>query len=313
MNFYECDNVEELFCNTGGDRLDVYISGKLFLSRSRVINLITDGFVLVNGETKKKNYILRSSDVIEVAIPTPVEYDVLPEDIDVPVVYEDSDLLVVNKPQGMVVHPAPGHYSGTLVNALMYKIKDLSEINGVMRPGIVHRIDKNTSGLLMVAKNDFAHISLSEQIKEHSFDRYYEAIVHGTPKEEKGVIRYSIGRSKSDRKMMVAYPENCNEQGVRKACTHYEVLESYKGFSHLRFKLETGRTHQIRVHTKAIGHPIVGDDVYSSAKLQDFGLCGQCLHAKALGFVHPKTKEKLYFESELPDYFVRVINKIKAL
>ncbi len=312
MTFSECDNVEYLFPETDGERLDVYVANNLFLSRSRVISLISDGFIKVFGEVKKKNYIIRSGDVVEVSIPAPVEYDVLPEDIEIDVVYEDSDLLVVNKPRGMVVHPAAGHYTGTLVNALMYRVKDLSAINGITRPGIVHRIDKNTSGLLLVAKNDNAHISLSEQIKEHSLDRFYEAIVHGTPKSDKGDVSYSIGRSKTDRKMMSAYPENCDEPGVRRALTHYELMQSYNGFSHLKLKLETGRTHQIRVHMKAIGHPVVGDDVYSSPKMENFGLDGQCLHARAIGFIHPTTKEHMYFESELPDYFVSVINKLKT-
>ena len=220
-------------------------------------------------------------------------------------------MLVVNKPQGMVVHPAPGHFSGTLVNALMYHVNDLSGINGVMRSGIVHRIDKNTSGLLLVAKNDQSHISLSEQIKAHSLDRFYEAIVHGTPKQHEGNIDFSIGRSKVDRKMMAAYPADSKELGVRNAFTHYEIINSYKSFSHLRLKLKTGRTHQIRVHMKAIGHPVVGDNVYSSQKLENFGLDGQCLHARALGFIHPRTKEKMYFESELPKYFTEVLKKIE--
>ncbi len=312
MTFFECDNAEYLIPEECGERLDVYVSNSLALSRSRVISLISDGYIKVCGETKKKNYLTKSGDVIEVSIPTPVEYDVKPEDIDIDIVYEDSDLLVVNKPRGMVVHPAAGHHTGTLVNALMYRIGDLSSINGVARPGIVHRIDKNTSGLLLVAKNDNAHISLSQQIKEHSLDRFYEAIVHGTPRTEKGDVSFSIGRSKTDRKMMAAYPETCSDPGVRNALTHYEVIQAYNGFSHLKLKLETGRTHQIRVHMKAIGHPVVGDDVYCSSKLESFGLEGQCLHARAIGFIHPTTKEHLYFESELPDYFVSVINKLKT-
>lgn len=312
MTFFECDNIESAIASDEGERLDVFVSVAFSIPRSRATSLISDGYVKVFGTDKKKNYRVKVGDLIEVAIPSPVEFDIKAEDIPLDIVYEDADLLVVNKPQGMVVHPAAGHYSGTLVNALMYHIKDLSEINGVNRPGIVHRIDKNTSGLLLVAKNDKAHLSLSEQIRAHSLDRFYEAVVHGTPKETEGTVSYSVGRSKNDRKMMAAYPENCAEPGVRSAMTHYSVLESYSGFSHLRLKLETGRTHQIRVHMKAIGHPVVGDDVYASAKLECFGLTGQCLHARAIGFIHPSTGEHLYFESELPDYFVGVLNKLKA-
>ena len=287
-------------------------SSKMSISRSRVTGLINDGFVTVSGALKKKNYCVRQGDTVEVIIPTPIEYDVAPENIPLDVVYEDDDLLVVNKPQGMVVHPAPGHYTGTLVNALMYRIENLSSINGVARPGILHRIDKNTSGLLLVAKNDVAHMSLSEQIKAHSLDRFYEAVIHGTPRDESGSVGFSVGRSKNDRKMMSAYPENCTEPGVRSAVTHYNVIETFKGFSHVRLKLETGRTHQIRVHMKAIGHPVVGDDVYSSPKMENFGLQGQCLHAKAIGFIHPSTKEHMYFESELPEHFTNLLNKLKA-
>lgn len=312
MNFTDYENTETLLADTDGERLDVFISSRLSISRSRVTNLIADGFVRVSGVSKKKNYNVQSGDIIEVVLPSPVEYDVQPENIPIDIVYEDNDLLVVNKPQGMVVHPAPGHYTGTLVNALMYRIKDLSSINGVARPGILHRIDKNTSGLLLVAKNDKSHICLSEQIKSHSLDRFYEAVVHGTPSEESGCINFAIGRSKSDRKMMAAYPENCTDAGVRCAVTHYQILESFKGFSHLKLKLETGRTHQIRVHMKTIGHPVVGDDVYASSKMENFGLDGQCLHARAIGFIHPETSKHMYFESELPEHFTRVLNILKA-
>ena len=312
ITFNECDNVESAVSDVSDLRLDIFVADKFSLTRSRSASLISDGFVMVNGLPQKKNYLVKLGDLIDVAMPGPVEVNVKKENIPLNIVYEDSDLLVVNKPQGMVVHPAPGHYSGTLVNALLYHINDLSGINGTLRSGIVHRIDKNTSGLLLVAKNDMAHLSLSEQIKEHSLDRFYEAVVHGTPNTNSGDIKYSIGRSKADRKMMAAYPETCNDQGVRNAFTHYEVLTTYSSFSHLRLKLKTGRTHQIRVHMKAIGHPVVGDDVYASSKLESFGLEGQCLHAKAIGFVHPRTGEHLYFESELPDYFVKVIKKLEA-
>lgn len=311
ISFYDCENIESVVSNSEGHRLDVFVSMTFSLTRSRSATLISENLVLVNGAAKKKNYVVLIGDVVEVAIPTPVEIDVKKENIPLNIVYEDSDLLVVNKPQGMVVHPAPGHYSGTLVNALLYHIQDLSGINGAFRSGIVHRIDKNTSGLLLVAKNDLAHLSLSEQIKEHSLDRFYEAIVHGTPKNDEGDVNYSIGRSKTDRKKMAAYPPESTESGVRNAFTHYEVIKSYKAYSHLRLKLKTGRTHQIRVHMKSIGHPVVGDDLYTSSKLEGFGLQGQCLHAKAIGFTHPRTNERLYFESELPEYFKKVLKHLE--
>ncbi len=302
----------ELIATDNGARLDTFISESLDITRSRASTLIEKGLVTVNGRLVKKSCVLNHGDVI---LATPLQdeiYDVIPENIPLDIVYDDSDLLVVNKPQGMVVHPAPGNYSGTLVNALMFHIKDLSGINGVMRPGIVHRIDKNTSGLLIVAKNDKSHVSLAEQIKAHSFDRFYEAIVYGTPKEEQGDIRFSIGRSRTDRKKMAAFDEDCKLAGVRNAVTHYSVLEDFGKYSHLRLKLETGRTHQIRVHMKAIGHPVVGDDLYASDKLEKFGLKGQCLHAKSIGFIHPSTKEYLYFESELPDYFKKILSRLSA-
>ena len=311
IGFSDCDNIEAVVSEVDEIRLDVFVSNSFSITRSRSANLISDGFVVVNGASKKKNYDVKFGDVVEVALPMPVEVDTVKENIPISIVYEDDDLLVVNKAQGMVVHPAPGHSTGTLVNALLYHIDDLSGINGVKRSGIVHRIDKNTSGLLLVAKNDVAHVSLSEQIKEHSLDRFYEAIVHGTPKENSGDINFSIGRSKVDRKMMAAYPEGSTESGVRSASTHFDVLKSYGSFSHLRLKLKTGRTHQIRVHMKAIGHPVVGDNVYTPIRLENFGLQGQCLHARAIGFVHPRSGERLYFESELPDYFAKVINKLE--
>ncbi len=306
----EENDVLELVAENGGIRLDTFVSESLDITRSRASTQIEKGLVTVNGKLVKKSYVLNDGDVI-LAIPLRDEiYDVSPENIPLEIVYEDSDLLVVNKPQGMVVHPAPGNYSGTLVNALMYHIKDLSGINGVMRPGIVHRIDKNTSGLLIVAKNDKSHVSLAEQIKAHSFDRFYEAIVHGSPKDDSGDIRFSIGRSRTDRKKMAAFDEACSLPGVRCAVTHYTVLENFGKYSHLRLKLETGRTHQIRVHMKAIGHPVVGDDLYSPEKLERFGLVGQCLHAKSIGFIHPSTNEYLYFESDLPDYFKKILSRL---
>ncbi|MBE6700804.1 MAG: RluA family pseudouridine synthase [Ruminococcaceae bacterium] len=307
----ENDNIETVLCEVGGDRLDVFVSNEFSVSRSRASTLINDTLVSVNGQVKKKNYIVQDGDFVEVSMPDIIEYDVQAENLKIDIVYEDNDLLVVNKPQNMVVHPSPGHNSGTLVNALMYHVKFLSSVNGVSRPGILHRIDKDTSGLLLVAKNDKSHLFLSEQIKNHTLDRFYEAVVHGTPKEEKGFVNFSIGRDKKDRKKMAAYPADSTQAGIRNACTHYEVLDSFKNFSHIRLKLETGRTHQIRVHMKAIGHPVVGDPLYSSPKLESFGLQGQCLHARAIGFIHPTTGEHMYFESELPDYFVKVLKKLK--
>ena len=310
--FDDFDSFEEQIVAEDGIRLDSFVGEAFQVSRSKAVSLIENGFVLVNSRKQKKSYTLVRGDVVRAAFPADESCDITPENIPIDIVYQDSDLLIVNKPQGMVVHPAPGNYSGTLVNALMYHVRDLSGINGVLRPGIVHRIDKNTSGLLMVAKNDKAHVSLASQIKEHSFDRAYEAIVHGTPKDPFGDVRYSIGRSRTDRKKMAAFDENSNLPGVRNALTHYSVIESYKGFSHLRLVLETGRTHQIRVHMKAIGHPVVGDDVYASEKLERFGLCGQCLHAAMIGFVHPSTGKHLTFESELPEYFKKVLDKISS-
>lgn len=309
--FDEFDAADEQIVAEENKRLDAYVSETFQISRSKAAVLIDDGLVTVNEKKQKKSCVLSLGDCVKVSFPQNEVYDVTAENIPIDIVYEDSDLLIVNKSQGMVVHPAPGNLNGTLVNALMYHVKDLSGINGVLRPGIVHRIDKNTSGLLIVAKNDKSHTALAEQIKSHSFDRYYEAIVHGTPKEDKGEIRYSIGRSRTDRKKMAAFDEKSVLPGVRHAVTHYEVIESFGKFSHVRFKLETGRTHQIRVHMKSIGHPVVGDNVYASEKLESFGLDGQCLHAKSIGFIHPSTSEYMYFESDLPSYFLKVLDRLK--
>ena len=285
-------------------RIDKFLSLKLKdKTRSFVQKLIEDKNVLVSNNTVAKNYKLKTGDKVVVNIPDPVELDVSPENIPISIVYQDDDLLVVDKPKGMVVHPAPGNYSGTLVNALMYHCGDnLSSINGVIRPGIVHRIDKNTSGLLMVAKNDKAHNFLAEQIKEHTFKREYCAVCLGHFKEPTGTINAPIGRSKSDRKKMCVTQENSKE-----AITRYEVLEEFSSYSLVRFILETGRTHQIRVHSKYIGHPVLGDDVYSKPFK---GLDGQCLHAKTLGFIHPNGKY-LEFNSPLPEYFLNVLKRIK--
>ncbi len=295
--------------NQAEQRLDSVLSKELDISRSVAQGWLEQGLVTANGKTLNKKDKLKIGTDIQVDIPDPVEYDIQAEDIPLDIVYEDEHLLVVNKPKGMVVHPAAGHYSGTLVNALMYHCGDsLSGINGVMRPGIVHRIDMDTSGLLIVAKNDKAHSGLAEQIKEHSFTRIYEAVVVGHPKENTGTVRAPIGRHPHNRKKMTVTATNSKE-----ATTHYEVLTRYAGYSHLRLRLETGRTHQIRVHMAYIGHPVAGDAVYGSEKQPKIcqALNGQCLHAKCIGFVHPVTGENLYFESDLPTYFTDFIQKLQ--
>lgn len=288
----------------GENRLDKLISESSELSRSAAAKLIERGLVTVNGKSVDKKTVLKSGEIAVVEIPEPEPQDILPEDIPLDIVYEDADLLVVNKPKGMVVHPAAGHFSGTLVNALMYHCKDsLSGINGEIRPGIVHRIDKDTSGLLIVAKNDFAHIGLSEQIKAHSFTREYQTVVCGNIKQD-GTVNAPIGRHKLDRKKMCVTAENSRE-----AITHYFVLRNFAGYTHLRVQLETGRTHQIRVHLSYIGHPVAGDEVYGNGKPK--WLCGQCLHAKKIGFVHPRTGEYLEFDSDLPEYFKKFLREIE--
>lgn len=285
-------------------RLDVFLAAELQITRSYAAVLINDGMVTVDRKTVSKNHKLKQGSVIQVTIPEPTPLDVAAENIPLDIVYEDDDLLVVNKPKGMVVHPAAGNFSGTLVNALLYHCKDsLSGINGVMRPGIVHRIDKNTSGLLMVAKNDEAHNFLAEQIKEHSFTREYEAVVYGNFKDKKGTVNAPIGRHPVRRKEMAVTDYNS-----KFAITHYTVLNRLNGFTHLRLKLETGRTHQIRVHMSYIGHAVAGDDVYGPSKVIK-SLGGQCLHAKKIGFIHPTTKEYMEFESDLPDYFVSFLKE----
>lgn len=290
-----------------GSRIDKYISDNIAeLTRSAVQGLLSKESVLVNGKSVSKNYKLHSGDEVTVEIPEPEPMDAVPEDIPLEIVYEDSDLLVVNKPKGMVVHPAHGNYTGTLVNALLHHCGDsLSGINGVIRPGIVHRIDKNTSGLLIVAKNDAAHLHLAEQIKAHSFTREYEAVAVGAFKEPSGTVDAPIGRHKTDRKKMCVTQENS-----RNAVTHYEVLKQYGGYAHVRLRLETGRTHQIRVHLAYIGHPVLGDDVYGKPYK---GLEGQCLHARKIGFIHPSTGEYMEFSSELPEYFQAVLRKLEKM
>ncbi len=289
-----------------GERLDKFLALSLKdVTRSALQKIIEGGGVAANSEVIGKNYRCKAGDVIDITVPEPKELEVVPEEISLDIVYEDNDLIVVNKPKGMVVHPANGNYGGTLVNALLHHCGDtLSGINGVIRPGIVHRIDKNTSGLLVVAKNDLAHVGLAEQIKAHSFTRAYEAVVYGNIKEDGGTVNQPIGRSPKDRKKMAVVFKNS-----KNAATHYEVLERLNGFTHIRCTLETGRTHQIRVHMAHIGHPVAGDDVYGPKKvIRELG--GQCLHAKQIGFVHPRTGEYMEFDSELPDYFTSFLKKI---
>lgn len=290
-----------------GSRIDKYISDNIAeLTRSAVQGLIEKGLVLAEGKAVSKNYKLRGGEEISVEIPKPEPMDAVPEDIPLDIVYEDDDLLVVNKPKGMVVHPAHGNYTGTLVNALLHHCGDsLSGINGVIRPGIVHRIDKNTSGLLIVAKNDASHLKLAEQIKEHSFTREYEAVACGYFKETEGTVDAPIGRHKTDRKKMCVTTENS-----RNAVTHYSVIKQYGGYAHVRLRLETGRTHQIRVHLSYIGHPVLGDDVYGKPYK---GIEGQCLHARKIGFIHPTTGEYMEFVSDLPDYFVSILAKLEKM
>lgn len=289
-----------------GSRLDKWLSEQFSeLTRNAVQKLIESGEVLIDGKPVNKNYKLKGGEKSVVSIPEPQVLDVKPQNIPIEIVYEDDDLLVVNKPKGMVVHPAAGNHDGTLVNALLYHCNGrLSSINGVIRPGIVHRIDKLTSGLLIVAKNDAAHNFLAEQIKEHSFTREYQAINCGRFKEKSGTVDAPIGRSKYDRKKMCV-----TELNSKHAVTHYQVIDEFGQYSMLKFRLETGRTHQIRVHSAYIGHPVLGDEVYGKPFK---GLEGQCLHAKRIGFIHPTTKEYMEFDSELPDYFIKILNKLKA-
>ncbi len=300
------NNFETVYNGEEKVRIDVFAAELANVTRSRAAKLIEEGNVLVNGKVAFKNQKISNGAVVNINLPEPKTYEVSPQNIPLDIVYEDSDLLVVNKPKGMVVHPAAGNYEDTLVNALMYHCGDsLSGINGVMRPGIVHRIDKNTSGLLIVAKNDLAHNSLALQIKEHSFTRVYEAVVYGNLKQDTGVVDAPIGRHPINRKQMAVTYKNS-----KNAITHYEVLQRFGDFTHVRLKLETGRTHQIRVHMASIGHPVAGDDVYGPSKCIT-KLNGQCLHAKVIGFIHPKTNEYLEFDSELPEYFTKFLKEKK--
>lgn len=298
-----------LICNENGIRLDKFISvADVGLSRSAAVNLIENSGVTVNENQVDKKYRLSAGDVVILQIPDPVPYEAKAENIPLDIVYEDDYLLVVNKPKGMVVHPAAGNYDGTLVNALLYHCgESLSGINGVLRPGIVHRIDKDTSGLLIVAKNDFAHAHLAKQIKDHSFTREYEAVVFGNLKNDEGTVDAPIGRNPNDRKKMCVTAKNS-----KNAVTHYSVIRRYKGYTHIKCILETGRTHQIRVHMAYLGHPVAGDFVYG-VKNEKVPFTGQCLHARKIGFVHPKTEEYLEFTSQLPDYFNEFLTKLNNI
>lgn len=288
-------------------RIDVFLSEKISEhSRSYIQKLIRDGFVLVNGQKVKPNFKVKPGCVIDVTIPPPKEISLEPEPMELDIVYEDDDIVVVNKPQGMVVHPAPGNYSGTLVNALLYSCDELSGIGGVIRPGIVHRLDKDTSGLLVVAKNDAAHRNLAQQIKDRTLKRIYWCIVEKNIKEDKGVINAPIGRHPTNRKKMAVV----SGPTAKPAITHFKVLERFGEYTLVEARLETGRTHQIRVHMAYIGHPVVGDSVYGSRK-QKFDLKGQALHAKKLGLIHPSTGEYMEFEAPLPEYFENLLSILR--
>ena len=291
-----------------GIRIDKYLASRLpDYSRSFLQKLVGEGQVLAEGKPVKSNYKISAGEQISLSVPDAVEPEIVPEPIPLDILYEDASLLVINKPKGMVVHPCPGHYSGTLVNALMYHCKDqLSGINGVMRPGIVHRIDQNTTGSLVVCKTDAAHRFLAQQLKDHSITRKYRAIVHGNLKEEEGTVNAPIGRHPVDRKKMAV-----NERCGRNAVTHYRVLERFGSFTYLECRLETGRTHQIRVHMASIGHPLLGDDVYGPSRCPIPGLTGQTLHAMTLGFIHPETGTYMEFEAPLPEYFENLLEKLR--
>ncbi|OUS76860.1 RNA pseudouridine synthase [Paenibacillus sp. MY03] len=296
---------------TAGERADKFIVdqlaelGQAGLSRTQVQEWIREGAATVNGRSIKANYKLSEGDTVVLVIPEAQEADIMPENIPLDIVYEDSDLIVINKPRGMVVHPAPGHSSGTVVNALMYHCKDLSGINGLLRPGIVHRIDKDTTGLLMAAKNDLAHVSLAEQLKEHSVTRKYIALVHGKLPHDQGTVDAPIGRDAADRKLFTVTDRNS-----KTAVTHFVVLERIgEDYSLLELQLETGRTHQIRVHMKYIGHPLAGDPVYGRNKTVP--LNGQALHAAVLGFTHPRTGKRLHFEAALPSDMEQILVNLR--
>lgn len=290
-------------------RIDVYLTNELDeCSRSFVQKLIQQNKITVNNKFIKSNYTLRLNDIIDVEIPDPKAVQILPENIPLDIIYEDKDIIIINKPQNMVVHPAPGHYTGTLVNSLLYHCKDeLSAINGIMRPGIVHRIDKDTSGILVAAKTNTAHQSLALQLKNHSITRKYNAIVYNNLKDDEGIIDLPIGRHPIERKKMAVTNKNS-----KNAVTHYKVIERFGKYTFVELQLETGRTHQIRVHMSYIGNPLLGDTIYSNRK-QAFNLNKQALHAKVLGFIHPSTGSYIEFETELPNYFKQILIKLKSM
>ena len=296
--------------NQEGERIDRYLSEEMEdRSRSYIQKLIKDQYVIVNQKPVKANYRLSLGDMVEITLPEAKEPDIIPENIPLDILYEDQDIIIVNKPKQMVVHPAPGHYSGTLVNALMYHCgQELSGINGTMRPGIVHRIDMDTTGSLIVCKNDMAHQSLSDQLKVHSIKRVYVAIVHGNIKEDNGTVNFPIGRHPTERKKMSIHTKN-----GRNAITHYKVLERFGEYTYIQCELETGRTHQIRVHMASIGHPLVGDQVYGPRKCPFPKLQGQTLHAKTLGIIHPRTGEYLEINAPLPDYFIELLDRLRNI
>lgn len=292
-----------------GERLDKFLS-IIYPEFSRAFfqKLIKSKQVSVNETPQKASYCVKIDDIVTVEIPDAVETTIEPENIPLDILYEDDDVLIVNKPKGMVVHPSAGHYSGTLVNAIMYHCKDtLSGINGEIRPGIVHRIDMDTTGSLIVCKNDEAHVNIAQQIKEHSVNRIYVGIVCGNVKEDSGTVEGAIGRHPIERKKMAI-----NEKNGKSAITHYKVLERFKNYTYMQFKLETGRTHQIRVHMASIGHPLLGDTLYSSGRLPFKHLQGQCLHAKTIGFIHPKTGEYMEYSAPLPEYFEKLLCLLKS-
>ena len=304
------DDIIELSSEEDGERIDKYLSETLTdYSRSYLKNLIDEGRVQVAGKIVKGSFKVYNGAAITVNLPPVKDVKILPEDIPLDILYEDEDVILVNKPKGMVVHPAAGHYTGTLVNALMFHCRDnLSGINGELRPGIVHRIDMDTTGVVIACKNDLAHRFIAEQLKEHSIKRKYQAIVYGTFKENEGRIEGAIGRSKTYRKKMAIVPNG------KPAVTHYKVLKNFSSpngnnYAHIECELETGRTHQIRVHMTSIGHPLLGDNVYGVAK-NPFKLDGQTLHAEMLGFIHPRTKEYMEFHAPLPDYFTKLLTKL---
>lgn len=299
----------EVIADQSGERLDAFLArtGEN-LSRSAAQKLIEEGHVLRNGKPGKKNDRLNEGDRVSYSIPEAKPVDIVPTEMPLEIVYEDEDVLVINKPKGLVVHPAAGHSDDTLVNGLLYAMGDsLSGINGELRPGIVHRIDKDTSGLLAVAKNDYAHTMLASQLKDHTMARTYEAIVCGNLKEDSGTVDAPIGRHPSDRKKMCV-----TQRGSRNAVTHWEVVQRYRGYTHIRCKLETGRTHQIRVHMAYIGHPILGDTVYGHKK-PELGQTSQCLHAGALCFRHPRDGRPVMVFAPLPQYFQDVLEKLRKM